>query len=103
MSCTSITPNVPTPSRHAFRRKLALIWAVGTLLPIAVLAMLHLLAPSTTAAADILRTANRFAGAIVLLHWAITLAVWAVTRATKTAARREAGWQTIEPARRASA
>ena len=47
--------------------------------------------------------ANRFAATIVLLHWAITLAVWAATRITKPVARRDAGWKEIQLVRRINA
>jgi len=90
------------PSRNAFHRKLALIWAIGTLLPIAVLALLYVLAPMpmTAATVDILRTANRFAGTVVLLHWAITLAVWAASKVVRAAPRKDAGWQDVKLVRR---
>lgn len=100
------TPSVASPSsRNAFHRKLAVIWAVGTLLPVAVLAMLYVLAPlpMTAATVDILRTANRFAGTVVLLHWGITLAVWAASKVAGSAPARNAGWQNVKLVRRANA
>ena len=93
------------PSRKAFQRKLALIWAIGTLLPLAVLATLYVLAPLPMNAAtlEILSTANRFAGTVVLVHWAATGAVWVVSGLLQTARRREAGWQPVKIVRRLSA
>jgi hypothetical protein len=98
-------PFVSQPSRTAFHRKLAMIWAVGTLLPIAVLALLYVLAPlpMTAATVDILRTANRFAGTVVLLHWGITLAVWAASKVARSAPARDTGWQNVKLVRRANA
>ena len=52
---------------------------------------------------DILRTANRFAGTVVLLHWGITLAVWAVSKVVKPSQRRSADWQNVKLVRRANA
>ena len=97
-------PFVSPSSRNAFHRKLALIWAVGTLLPLAMLALLYVLAPlpMTAATVDILRTANRFAGTVVLLHWGITLAVWVASKSVKPAPGRDAGWQSIKLVRRAN-
>jgi uncharacterized BrkB/YihY/UPF0761 family membrane protein len=97
--------SVTAPSRNAFHRKLALIWAIGTVLPIAVLALLYVLAPlpMTAATVDILRTANRFAATVVLLHWAITLAVWAASKVAKTARRPDAAWQEVKLVRSAKA
>lgn len=94
-----------TSSRNAFQRKLGLIWAVGTLLPMAILAALYVLAPlpMTAATAEVLRTANHFAGTVVLLHWAITLAVWAASKVVKTASPRDPAWQPVELAPRANA
>jgi hypothetical protein len=57
----------------------------------------------TTATLDILRTANRFAGTVVSLHWGITLAVWMASKVFKPAQRQEAGWQSIKLVRRADA
>ena len=96
-------PFVSQASRNAFHRKLALIWAVGTLLPLAMLALLYVLAPlpMTAATVDILRTANRFAGTVVLVHWGITLAVWAASKLARPAHIRDAGWQSVKRVRRA--
>ena len=102
LTTTAITAQRPQP---AFQRKLALIGVLGTLLPLAVLALMYLLAPMpmTSATADILRSANRFAGAIVLVHWAITLAVWAASKAVKPATSRPADWQGVKLVRNANA
>jgi hypothetical protein len=72
-----------TSTRQAFQRKLALIWAIGTLLPLAVLAALYVLAP-------------------LPMH-AATGAVWVVSGLLQTARRREAGWQPVKIVRRLSA
>ena len=101
----SAAPSPSHPARNAFHRKLAVIWAIGTLLPLAMLALLYVLAPlpMATATLDILRTANRFAGTVVLLHWALTLAVWVASKIVKPAQRQTAGWQSIKQVRRADA
>jgi uncharacterized BrkB/YihY/UPF0761 family membrane protein len=101
----SAAPSLSHPARRAFHRKLAMIWAIGTLLPLAMLALLYVLAPlpMTTATLDILRTANRFAGTVVLLHWGITLAVWVASKVVKPAQRQAAGWQSIKQVRHADA
>lgn len=92
-------------ARSAFQRKLALIAVTGTLLPLALLALMFLLAPMpmTPAAADILRGASRFAGAFVLVHWAVTLAVWAASKAVGPALTPSAQWQRVRFMRRANA
>jgi hypothetical protein len=99
------TPSAAPISRTAFRHKLATIAVIGTLLPLAVLALLYLLAPlpMTAATMDILRTANRFAGTVVLLHWGVTLAVWAVSHVVMPAPARNAGWQNVKQVRRVKA
>ncbi len=99
------TPSAAPISRTAFHRKLAVIGVIGTLLPLAVLALLYLLAPlpMTAATMDILRTANRFAGTVVLLHWGVTLAVWAASRVVMPAPARDAGWQNVKQDRRVRA
>ena len=91
-------------ARTGFQRKLAMIGLVGTVLPLAALALLYVLAPlpMTTATADILRTANRFAAVVVLLHWSITLAVWAASKFFQPAPARQANWQGVKLVRRAS-
>ncbi|MBK7121057.1 MAG: hypothetical protein IPH64_20155 [Comamonadaceae bacterium] len=78
MTRIHVTSSSAPSARTAFQRKLAIIGVVGTVLPLAVLALMYLLAPlpTTNGTAEILRMANRFAATIVLLHWAITLAVW---------------------------
>ena len=102
-----IAANLPvaTPARHAFSRKLALIWAIGTLMPLVVLAVFYVLAPlpMTAATMDILHTVNRIAGAVVLVHWGITLAVWATSKVVKTAPRHATTTQNIKLVRRATA
>jgi len=108
MTRIHVTSSSAPSARTAFQRKLAMIGVVGTVLPLAVLAVLalmYLLAPlpMTTGTAEILRMANRFAATIVLLHWAITLAVWAATRIAKPVARRDAGWKEIQLVRRINA
>ena len=82
-----------------------LIGVLGTVLPLAVLALMFLLAPlpMTPAAADVLRNASRLAGAIVLVHWAITLAVWAASKAMRPAAALQPQWQGIKLVRNANA
>lgn len=104
MSRIQTTPSA-APSRKAFQRKLALIWAVGTLLPLAVLAALYVLAPlpMNAATVEILRTANRFAGTVVLVHWAVTGAVWVASGLVQTVRHRETGWQPVKVVRRISA
>jgi len=96
-----------TSAPTAFRRQLVLMWAIGTLLPLMVLAGLYLVAPlpMTTAAAEVLRTANRIAALVVLAHWGITLTWWAVTRVTRPAAARapQGTWQPVHLHARASA
>lgn len=101
----SAAPSPSHPARRAFHRKLAMIWAIGTLLPLAMLALLYVLAPlpMTTATLDILRTANRFAGTVVLLHWGITLAVWMASKVARPAQSRDASWQRVKLVRRADA
>lgn len=96
-------PSAHHAARSAFHRKLVAIWAIGTLLPLAMLALLYVLAPlpMTTGTLDILRTANRFAGTVVLLHWGITLAAWGASKLAKPAHRRDAGWQSVKRVRRA--
>ena len=93
------------PSRKAFQRKLALIWAIGTLLPLAVLATLYVLAPlpMNAATVEILRMANRFAGTVVLVHWAITGAIWMLSSVVKPAQSRNVTWQPVKVVRRMSA
>jgi hypothetical protein len=92
-------------TRTPFQRQLALIAVVGTVLPLAVLALMFLLAPlpMAPATADVLRNASRFAGAIVLIHWSITLAVWAASKAVKPATARQSDWQGIKLVRNANA
>lgn len=98
-----LTTASPRPIRSAFHRKLALIAVFGTLLPLAILSVMFLLVPMplTPAAADILRSAGRFAGALVLVHWAVTLAVWVASKAVKPAPTAE--WQGIKLVRRVNA
>ena len=105
MTRIHVTSSSAPSARTAFQRKLAMIGVVGTVLPLAVLALMYLLAPlpMTTGTAEILRMANRFAATIVLLHWAITLAVWAATRIAKPVAPRDAGWKEIQLVRRINA
>lgn len=107
MSRLHAQPTAVCPAHTLFRRKLTLIWAIGTLLPMGVLAMLYLLAPlpMTAGTAEVLHTANRIAGIVVLVHWAITLAVWMGSRfvARTPAPARNAGWQDIKLADRAAA
>jgi uncharacterized BrkB/YihY/UPF0761 family membrane protein len=105
MSRTQAPLAAATPSRKTLQHKLVLIWAVGTMLPLAVLAALYVLAPlpMNAAAAEVLRTANRIAGAVVLVHWGITGAVWAAVGLKKTPSRREAGWQPVKLERRITA
>jgi uncharacterized BrkB/YihY/UPF0761 family membrane protein len=95
----------PRPVHSAFQRKLALIAVLGTLLPLALLSLMFLLAPMpmTAEAADTLRSASRFAGAIVLVHWAVSLTVWAASKAAKPAPNRKAAWQDVKMVRRANA
>jgi hypothetical protein len=70
--------------------------AAGTLLPLLALTTLYLLAPWPLADASVatLRTANRFAGALVLVHWVFTVlfglsqGVLRLTATERTLARR---------------
>lgn len=105
MTRIHVTSSSAPSARTAFQRKLAMIGVVGTVLPLAVLALMYLLAPlpMTTGTAEILRMANRFAATIVLLHWAITLAVWAASKAVKPATARQADWQGVKLVRNANA
>ena len=105
MTTPSVRPvSLPT-RRTTFQRKLALIAVLGTLLPLALLSLMFLVAPMpmTAEAADTLRHASRFAGAIVLVHWAVTLAVWAASKAVKPASAPKAVWQGVKVVRRANA
>lgn len=97
---------------NAFKRKLTLMWAIGTLLPLGVLACFYMVAPLPMSAstAAILHTANRIAAGVVLAHWAITLLVWAVATAMRTArparttqTATAAQWQPVQMHGRASA
>lgn len=103
MTTPSVRPVSQPAPRTAFQRKLALIAVLGTLLPLALLSLMFLVAPMpmTAEAADTLRSASRFAGAIVLVHWAVTLAVWAASKAVKPAPKSE--WKSIQAVRRANA
>ena len=62
-------------TRLAVGRQVLLVGVAGTLLPLLALAALYLLAPwpLTDASIATLRTANRFAGALVLAHWGFTV------------------------------
>lgn len=105
MARLSTAPIAPQRAPRNFQRQLALIGVLGTVLPLAVLALMFLLAPlpMTPAAADVLRNASRLAGAIVLVHWAITLAVWAASKAMRPAAAPQPRWQGIKLVRNANA
>ena len=98
-------PSARPAARTAFQRKLALIGVLGTMLPLALLALMFLVAPlpMTPVAADVLRSASRFAGAIVLVHWALTLAVWAASKMVQPAKAPAAEWQGVPAVRRANA
>ncbi len=98
-----LTTATPRPIHSAFQRKLALIAVFGTLLPLAILSVMFLLAPMpmTAEAADTLRSAGRFAATIVLVHWAVTFAVWLASKAVKPTPTAE--WQSIKLVRRANA
>ena len=105
MTTPPVRPVSQPASRTTFQRKLALIAVLGTLLPLALLSLMFLVAPMpmTTEAADTLRSASRFAGAIVLVHWAVTLAVWAASKAVKPAPAPKSEWKSIQVVRRANA
>ena len=105
MNTPSVRPAFQPAARTAFQRKLALIAVLGTLLPLALLSLMFLVAPMpmTAQAADTLRGASRFAGAIVLVHWAVTLAIWAASKAAKPASAPKAVWQGVKVVRRANA
>ena len=68
------TATQPSP-RLTVGRQVLLVGIAGTLLPLLALATLYLLAPwpLTEASIETLRTANRFAGALVLAHWGFTV------------------------------
>jgi hypothetical protein len=59
MTRIHVTSSAAPSARTAFQRKLTIIGVVGTVLPLAVLALMYLLAPlpMTTGTAEILRTA----------------------------------------------
>lgn len=93
------------PARSGFARQLTLMAVVGTLLPLAVLALLYLLAPMplTATAAATLRAANGVAAVVVGLNAAAvtTLALARALFSRKLPTRVE--WQPVRVVRTARA
>ena len=102
---TPLATRTPS-SRLAVGRQVLLVGVAGTLLPLLALAALYLLAPwpLTDASIATLRTANRFAGALVVAHWAFTL-LFALSRGVlrRPAAARRAAPRVIPISRAATA
>jgi hypothetical protein len=91
------TTSRPRAARHAVSRQLVLMGVLGTFVPLAVLAVLYLLAPAplTEATAQTLRLTNRFAGAVVLVNAALTLAAGAGSRIAQAVSARRSLWQPV--------
>jgi hypothetical protein len=95
---------LPRATRHAVSRQLVLMGVLGTLVPLAVLAVLYLAAPFplTEATAQTLRLANRFAGAVVLVNAALTLAAGAGSRIAQAVSTRRRLWLPVRLVRQAA-
>lgn len=89
-------------SRFSLSRPLVMVAALGTGLPLVVLALLYLLAPLPLGAGalETLRMANRFALAIVGINW-IFVAGWALLTRARAVGKRGpvTAWRPLPNAR----
>lgn len=97
MAASSVT-------HHPFHRQLVLMATVGTLLPLAVLALLYLLAPLPldAAAVQTLRTANNVAGVVVGINAVVVVLAGLVGLARRRPSAAAAAWQPVRVVRPAT-
>lgn len=102
MSLPTPAPVVMKPARaNTAGRTLVLVATLGTLMPLALLALMYVLAPlpMTESAAATLKMANRFAGLLVVVNWAFVVAMALMSR---LAPKLDADWQPITLVQRGS-
>ena len=97
--------NHSLPKSRRFSRQLVLMAALGTLVPLVMLAMLYALAPLplSTAAAASLRTANAVAGVLVSVNAVAVAVLWVANRLMRRRLPAQGAWQPVRMSRRASA